>query len=255
MPAPRAVIVVPCFDEANRLDSAAFASFAGAPLTLLFVDDGSRDKTREALDALCAKLPGQARAMSLQVNSGKAEAVRRGMLAALADGAEVVGYLDADLATPPREMVRLLAELASRPEKAFLAARVGLLGTTIHRRATRHYMGRVFATLASMVLRLRVYDTQCGAKAFRRTPALEAALAEPFSGRWAFDVELIGRLLAGAPGAPGLAESDFVEVPLHEWTDVPGSKMRLSAMAGMGVELWRIRRALGRRRRASQPRS
>jgi len=95
-------------------------------------------------------------------------------------GARLVGFLDADLATPAEEMLRLVSTLRSSRAQAAFAARVALLGTTIERHATRHYLGRVFATAASLILDLRVYDTQCGAKAFHATPLLAAALEEPF---------------------------------------------------------------------------
>src|SRR5207249_3288358 len=117
------------------------------------------------------------------------------------------------------EMLRLVSTLrASRAQAAF-AARVALLGTTIERHATRHYLGRLFATAASLILDLRVYDTQCGAKAFYASPLLAAALEKPFHARWAFDVELIGRLLAGAPGIPGLRPTDLLEMPAASHLD------------------------------------
>jgi hypothetical protein len=127
---------------------------------------------------------------------------------------------------------------------------VALLGRDIRRKAYRHYLGRVFATFASLILDAPVYDTQCGAKAFRRTPALEAALGQPFSARWAFDVELIGRLLAGAPGAPAIPLSAFVEVPLGAWHDVGGSTLRASSFPLLAVELVRIFQDLRRWRAA-----
>ena len=109
--------------------------------------------------------------VDLPVNVGKAEAVRTGLLRCLADGAEITGYFDADLATPPEEMIRLVRTLQEREATVALAARVALLGTRIERSHLRHYLGRVFATIASLILRIRVYDTQCGAKAFRTVPA------------------------------------------------------------------------------------
>jgi glycosyltransferase involved in cell wall biosynthesis len=249
-PPAKKTIVVPCFNEAERLDGNGFAAFAvnGAP-SLLFVDDGSRDDTRRVLDRIVAALRARgldADLFALDANGGKGEAVRLGMLRALAAGAEVVGYYDADLATPPDEMLRLLQVLEERELDVVLGARVALLGRDIARKAHRHYLGRVFATFASLLLGIPVYDTQCGAKVFRGTPALEAALGEPFAARWAFDVELLGRLLAGARGAPALAVSKIAEVPLRTWHDVAGSTLRPSAFPILGLELLRIRTALAR---------
>ena len=92
-------------------------------------------------------------------------------------------------------MARLVDTLADDEHlQVVIGSRVGLLGHDIDRSLRRHYLGRIFATVSSAVLDLPVYDTQCGAKAFRVTPALRAALADPFTSRWAFDVELLGRL-------------------------------------------------------------
>jgi len=247
----RAVIVVPCYNEAQRLDVAGFGAFAGHPdVGLLFVDDGSTDETAAVLERLCAGARGQAGLYRLDRNRGKAEAVRLGMRKALEDGARLTGYFDADLATPPAEMLRLLDHLADSRTDVALAARVLLLGTDIVRKPLRHYLGRIFATCASFCLGIAVYDTQCGAKVFRRTPALEAALDEPFLARWAFDVELIGRLLTGTAAQPGVPVARFVEMSLQQWHDVAGSKIRLLDFPRMGVELWRIWCDLRRRRRA-----
>lgn len=222
------VIIVPCYDEAARLEPDLFlGGLAAEPrISLRFVDDGSRDATLEVLEALRARSPGRIAITRCEINGGKAEAVRRGIIDAIADGAAFVGYWDADLATPLDEVTHFLAALDSRPElRVVIGSRVRLLGRSIRRKTTRHIYGRVFATLVSTMLSLHVYDTQCGAKLFRVTPELEAAFADPFMSRWVFDVELLVRLMRDWE-ARGIEASEVVlEQPLLRWHDVHGSKV------------------------------
>jgi glycosyltransferase involved in cell wall biosynthesis len=248
----RLTVVVPCYNEADRLEPAPLLAFVdGRPdASLLLVDDGSSDATGEVLERLAALRPGRIRVLPLTPNRGKAEAVREGMREALAAGADVVGYLDADLSTPPAETDGLLAALGRPGVEAAIGARVGMLGYDIERSAVRHYLGRVFATAASLILRARVYDTQCGAKLFRAGPALSEALSAPFLSRWAFDVELLGRLLIGTPAVAPLPLAAIVEVPLAIWHDVEGSKLGLAGMARTARDLALVARDIAARRRA-----
>ena len=245
-------VVVPCFDEAARLDAAAFGDLAGKLDRLIFVDDGSGDATAAILDELAAGAPGAVEVIHLDRNRGKAEAVRAGMQAALAQGFEIVGYFDADLATPPSELLRLIDELRQDPRRhAVLGSRVALLGHAIDRHWTRHYLGRVYATVASLTLGVAVYDTQCGVKLFRRSPALHAALATRFPDRWSFDVELLARLVHPAGDVDAVAAGQIVEVPLTEWKDVGGSKLRPTSAARSMMALAGVRRRIRVRRSAT----
>lgn len=233
-------IIVPCFNEAARLDSAAFAKAMARPDSpvFIFVDDGSTDGTLRVLEVLREAAEDRCHVLSLPKNRGKAEAVRCGLNSALAADASRVGYWDADLATPLSTIREFDAALDGRVgAEVIMGSRVRMLGRTIERSAFRHYVGRVYATLASITLRLGVYDTQCGAKLFRRTPALERALSTPFRSRWAFDVELLRRLQIewGARGG-----SRIVEVPLQEWRDVGKSKVSLRAGAAAYLFLFRL---------------
>lgn len=239
--------MVPCYNEGARLNADEFLGLVTGSndISLLFVNDGSRDDTEQRLRSLCARDPGHVTVLSFPQNQGKAEAVRQGLLRALAQGADIIGYADADLGTPIEEMLRLVEVLRASEAKVLIAARVAMLGRTIDRKARRHYLGRVFATAASLTLRMRVYDTQCGAKLFRRTPALTAALSTPFLSRWVFDVELLGRL---STGACAVDVSDMVEEPLLRWSDVPGSRLRASHMVRAAIDLGRIALDLRRRR-------
>ena len=111
------ILVVPCYNEAERFDSGGFADFlAEQPgYALLFVDDGSSDRTPERLEALRKRQPGQVSVLRLEANSGKGEAVRRGMQTALAAGAPFTGFWDADLATPLCAAVAMRREFERRP--------------------------------------------------------------------------------------------------------------------------------------------
>jgi glycosyltransferase involved in cell wall biosynthesis len=220
-----------------RLPVTAFQSFAAASTdrVFVFVDDGSTDETRAVIGGLCEENPDRFRLLALQRNSGKGEAVRLGLMHAARLGADYVGFWDADLSTPLDSLVHFERVLESRPAIiAVIGSRVRLLGRRIERRAVRHYLGRIFATGASMALGLPVYDTQCGAKLFRNDPAFERLLEKPFNSRWIFDVELLSRMTRTHGSA---IQEQVYEMPLPEWRDVGGSKLSLSAFVKAGLEL------------------
>jgi dolichyl-phosphate beta-glucosyltransferase len=243
-------VVIPCFNEAERLDANAVEELISADdVDVILVDDGSTDGTWQHLEAIQRRHPGRVECLKMHRNVGKAESVRHGMNHAVARGADVTGYTDADFATPPAEMLRLIGEIRRTPAiKVLFGSRWLHMGSTIQRSRIRHYTGRVFATFASMVLRMPVYDTQCGAKLFRVSDSFRTALVAPFLSRWAFDVELIGRLREGVGHLPGYGLSEFVEVPLNTWIDVGGSKIGPFDMIRATLELLVISSALKRLR-------
>ena len=234
--------IIPCHNEANRLDRKAVEAFLRSTSTidLMMVDDGSDDTTAEVLQTLKNTTTGRLHVLFLPNNQGKAKAVRAGVQAALAlNRFDVVGFCDADLATPLSEMARLTEVLDERNADMVFGCRLLRLGADIRRLKTRHYLGRVFATVVSSMLGLPVYDTQCGAKVFRAPIACELFAAE-FSSRWLFDVELLARYLQSYGRA--LALSKVIEVPLNVWINHPGSKLALRDFLIAPFELWRIRR-------------
>jgi dolichyl-phosphate beta-glucosyltransferase len=244
--------VVPCFNEAQRLDGRLIEVLVSDQSTqVLLVDDGSTDGTLALLEALAQQHPGRVSVLGLTPNAGKAEAVRRGMRQAAAS-CEAVGYADADFSTPPEELHRLASNLSQRDLAVVIGSRVGLAGTRIERKPTRHYLGRLFGTAASLLLGTIIYDTQCGAKVFRVSPLLQASLVEPFGSRWIFDVELLGRLLIGTAGLPGIQAEQLVEVPLQQWRDVGGSKLGLKSMVQVPWQLLKTRQRLQALRSAAR---
>ena len=237
------VVVVPCYNESDRLDREAFAEFASRTgVELLFVDDGSTDDTLQLLNSLAARCPAHIHVHPLPANVGKAEAVRLGLLEACRRGPTYVAFWDADLATPLDDVVAFMRLLDARPDiDMVFGSRINLLGRSVHRRLARHYVGRVFATAAAVVLRMGIYDTQCGAKMFRVSERFVQQLREPFIGGWIFDVEMIAREIASRRGTDlPRTETIIYEYPLSVWRDVAGSKIKLRDWFVVGANLGRI---------------
>ena len=243
-------LIVPCYNEAARLDPAAFAGFVSShpSVSLLFVDDGSTDATAEILLRLQEAARNAVSVMRLPSRQGKAEAVRLGMLEGIQRQADLVGFWDADLSTPLAAVDDFLALAAKRPDvDVILGSRVKLMGRDIQRLASRHYLGRVFATAVSFTLDLPVYDTQCGAKVFRVNDAVAAVCATPFRSRWIFDVEVLSRYLAQPvrAGEPP-RRARIYELAVPAWHHKSGSKLRWTDYVRAVPDLfriWRDRRA------------
>src|SRR6185295_10256896 len=177
-PMSRAVIVVPCYNEAERLDVRRFLEFGRRTdsVDFLLVNDGSRDRTLEQLEFLHQGNPARFSFLHLARNVGKAEAVRQGVLMALASRPDYVGFWDADLATPLDDIPAFCRVLDAKPETELVVGiRLPLLGHAIERQPMRRLLGRLFAYSASLVLGMGIYDTQCGAKLFRATSDLRQA--------------------------------------------------------------------------------
>ena len=224
---PRVIIVVPCYNEGLRLPVDQFRQFLREQCVhFAFVDDGSTDNTIARIESIRASNEDHVSVHRSPANQGKAEAVRLGINFALEQGAEYVGYWDADLATPLDAIPQFMAVFAERPDLDMVfGSRVKLLGRHVERRAGRHYLGRVFATVVSMILRLPIYDTQCGAKIFRVGSKTRGLTTERFQTRWVFDVEILARYIREV-GSPEAAALHIYEYPLHRWEDVGGSKVR-----------------------------
>jgi dolichyl-phosphate beta-glucosyltransferase len=240
------MIVVPCYNEEHRLPTDQFLEFlCHSQVCFVFVDDGSRDRTFYRLEGLRAGNEDRVFVLRLPANRGKAEAVRAGLNFALDHNPDYIGFWDADLATPLDAIPQFLAVSAAKPEiDMVFGSRVKLLGRKVHRKTSRHYLGRVFATVVSSMLRLPIYDTQCGAKIFRVGPKTRELIADPFLSRWVFDVELIARYIRQL-GSAQLAAQGIYEFPLDVWEDVGGSKIRpfdfLAALRDIVLIYWKYR--------------
>ena len=229
-------LVLPAYNESDRISPALDELFAylrsapaGLPQTsVLVVDDGSSDNTAELVRARPEAVDGLVNVMTVS-HAGKGAAVKAGMLAAVG---ELVVFADADMATPPDELVKLVAAL--RDADVALGSRVQPDGSDM--RATqpryRRALGALFHLLASIWVVGDVKDTQCGFKGFTREAAHDIFARQQVTSI-VFDVELIH--LARRRGY------SIAVVPIR-WQDVRGSRMRPGPVLALKVawDLFRI---------------
>lgn len=191
----KTVIIVPCYNEEKRINSEEFIDFLKIcqDVHFLFVNDGSKDRTLAILEKMAEK-SGNCKIINQEKNQGKAFAVYSGFNTAFKEDCKYIGYWDADLATPLSCIPKFCALLETGPMQAVFGCRILRLGSNIKRSAFRHYIGRCFATLISLILKLPIYDSQCGAKIFCNSEELRKVFSTPFTTKWVFDVELIARI-------------------------------------------------------------
>jgi glycosyltransferase involved in cell wall biosynthesis len=239
-------IVVPCYNEGKRLPIGDFYNFLelNEKVDFVFVNDGSTDDTLDVIEEMHKRYPQQIKVLNLLKNCGKGEAVRQGLKLSIEYQPDIVGFWDADLATPLSAILQLRNVYYEQPQiKWIFGARVKLSGRQIERKEIRHYTGRFFATFTSIILKCPVYDTQCGAKLFKVDGLLIQIINNKFISRWIFDVELIARLIKISSDNE-LPEKVIYEFPLHKWSDISGSKLKAKDFFKATIDLFKIWRYL-----------
>lgn len=246
----RCALVIPCYNEAQRLNVDEFIRFVqtdGEDIELVFVDDGSTDQTLSVLKDVASFDPSRIHVTQLARNSGKAEAVRQGMLWSLNQGYDLVAFWDADLATPLSTVLDFLNVMERHAAVDVVwGTRLPLLGHHIDRDFVRRQIGRVNSALSAVAAGVPIHDALCGAKMFRSSPRLSAVLSEGFHSRWVFDVELLARLssLIGQEQTTSL-QACMYEFPLEQWDEIKGSKLRPTDFARAFIDVaaifWRYR--------------
>ena len=237
-------IIIPCYNEEVRFPKHEFLRFLKSDnfqnIHFYLANDGSMDQTSSLLYELHNQFSETFFVIDNQVNKGKAETIRCAFIDLYAKNQyEWFAYLDADFATHPKELINIFNISNSKQGvKMAMGARWLHLGSEIVRDSKRHYFGRVFVTIASNMLGLKVYDTQCGAKVIHKD-YVKILKDEPFISKWIFDVEIFARIINAV--GPQLAAKTIIEVPLQKWEDVDGSKIKLKDLLVLPLELFKIK--------------
>ena len=237
----RLLIVVPCYNEEIKLDKKAYTEFLSSnpEVQLCFVNDGSTDSTLSILQETAAVLPEQIFVLNCEKNQGKAQAVRTGMKHCAENFRFThIALLDADLATSLEETLHIFKSQSSKFPFVF-ASRILRLGSNIDRQFKRFIIGRLVATMISLILNLKVYDTQCGCKIFRKD-LIPVLFKDAFISKWLFDMELFFRYMKHEGREQAIGK--MYEYPLAEWVDRGDSKVKNSYVFKMFIDMYRINR-------------
>ncbi|WP_343561437.1 glycosyltransferase [Sphingobacterium sp.] len=234
-------IIVPCYNEENRLPYEAFVEFAGKHQEVLicFVNDGSKDNTLALLKALQATQPESIEVLNLEQNGGKAEAVRQGMLHVFRNSsAQLIGFLDADLATSAEEWLEMAKYKEKLPQYgAIVGSRIQRLGASILRDDNRSMFSKMVKTFIRVILKTPFQDTQCGAKIFSRD-LIPFLFKTPFMTPWLFDIEIFLRLQKKF-GKTTL-QKGVLEYPLMNWKEVGDSKLKMKHAVKIPMQLAKL---------------
>jgi len=226
-------IVVPAYNEESRLPPMLdayleyFVPLYGDAVEIIMVVNGSSDGTEQVVRDYQERF-SQLRMLVEPRKVGKGPAVAMGFDSA---AGELVGFTDADGATPPQAYQDLVEEIGGAG--AIIASR-WLPGSDVSPRQplSRRVASRIFNWKVRMLFGLKITDTQCGAKLFTRE-ALRAVRPLLGQTRWAFDVDLLFHTRRSG--------FEIREIPTT-WHDVKGSKVNVPrASAEMTLAIWRLR--------------
>ena len=235
-------VVIPCYNEEERLLSTEFLHFVekNTGYHLCFVNDGSKDKTLQVLKELQKGREDYITVYDCEINGGKAEAVRLGMLhMAKKEDLDYIGFLDADLSTDLADFDDLVKTIESSDFKIVSGSRISRMGANITKESARKIISLTINFIIRKILKMDFKDTQCGAKIFRKD-SIDIAFSEKFVTQWIFDVEIFKRMTQHF----GLnkAKAYLCEQPLKRWIHADGSKLSMKDSVKIVFQLAQIAR-------------
>jgi glycosyltransferase involved in cell wall biosynthesis len=216
---PSLLLLIPAYNEERRIGpvlrdyASYFQQHYQGQFQLVVVLNGCTDNTLGVVRRVALDYPAVS-ALEFAEAIGKGGALIEGLrLAPLAD---LIGYVDADGATPPHafhDLVKHIADVDCVIGSRWLPGAVLHVEQSSHRR----FASRVFHLIVQCLFRMNLRDTQCGAKVMRRE-AVEKVHSSLRIADMAFDINLLYSLKR--------ASYRIREVPT-EWTDKIGSKVSL----------------------------
>lgn len=213
------LLLIPAYNEEGRIGPVLrdyaryFQQNYHAKFQLVVVLNGCRDNTLGVVQSVAAEFPAISW-LEFKNPIGKGGALIEGLK--LAGTADLIGYVDADGATPPPAFHDLVKRMDG--VDCVIGSR-WLPGAVLHQEQShkRQFASRIFHFIVQILFWMNIHDTQCGAKVMRREAA-EKIHSSLRIADMAFDINLLYSLKH--------AGFRIAEVPT-EWTDKIGSKVVL----------------------------
>ena len=157
-------VVVPVYNEEGNLPElltrlSRVMDGLGPPYELVFVDDGSRDRSLEILKAASRDRPETVRVLELARNFGQHQAILAAFESVTGD---VVVTLDADLQNPPEEIPKLLAKMAEGYDV------VGGVRQDRQDAFLRRAASRLVNRVTTFITRMKLTDFGCMLRAYSK---------------------------------------------------------------------------------------
>jgi len=211
---PKISIVIPAYNEEKRLPRTLdtiknYLQERKLDAEVIVVDDGSTDATAAVaamttgINITVIKNPG---------NRGKGYSVSHGF--SKSEG-NVIFFTDADLSTPISFIEPFMKQHESGYDVVAASRAVPGAAKKVRQPFYRDFMGRIFNLFVRAFTGLKLRDTQCGFKSFRRECALEIIKRRTIDD-FGFDVEFLY--------IANMLKYRICEYPV-EWYDVPGTKV------------------------------
>jgi dolichol-phosphate mannosyltransferase len=188
--APRALVCVPTYDEAENVGPIVEAILGAAPVDVLVIDDGSPDGTGDLADAIAARDP-RVHVLHRTRKEGLGKAYLAGFAWALARPYDLVLEMDADFSHHPRYLAPMLAR--ARDADLVLGSRYVHGGGTVNWGLGRRLLSRGGSLYARTILGVPYRDLTGGFKCFRREVLERIDLATVECTGYAFQIELTYR--------------------------------------------------------------
>jgi len=232
----KVTVVVPTYNERENLPVAVdrLTELPVSDLHILVVDDTSPDGTGELADKLAAGLPETLSVLHRTEKDGLGRAYIAGITRALADGADVVIQMDADLSHPAEVIPAMLDKLETSGAGVVLGSRYVPGGSTASEwKWYRKALSAWANFYVNALLRLGVRDATAGFKAWKADTLRAIDVASIRSNGYSFQVEMNYRTIKKG--------FSIAEVPIRFEERTKGaSKMSLKVQLESAAMPWKL---------------